>query len=134
MKTIKTPKTDEKSNKTGVPFDSVEEVWFWFITAQQARNEGAKFVAGLGAVQRPCEPIDILKILDNLYRSRLLKKEHFLVLRHYGRRHMAPDPRRIKEKRSHHIWREAMDRLEPVFIRKGIVEEQHWFQMEVAAE
>lgn len=134
MKAIEKQKNDDKSDFCGVPFDSVEEAWFWFITAQQARNEGAKFVAGLGVVQRPCEPIDILKILDDLYRKRRLRREHFLVMRHYGRRHMAPDPRRVKEKRSHYLWREAMDRIEPIFIRKGIVETAGWFHMEVAAE
>lgn len=103
MEDQKIQKNDEKTGHCGVPFDSVEEVWFWFIAAQQARNEGAKFVAGLGAMQRPCEPIDILKIIDQLYRKRCLKREHFLVLRHYGRRHMAPDPRRIKEKNSYYL-------------------------------
>ncbi len=128
-------KNVEKTGHIGIPFDSVEEVWFWFITAQQARNEGAKFVAGLGTTHRPCEPIDILKIMDELYRKRRLKKEHFLVLRHYGRRHMAPDPRRIKEKRSHYIWREALDRMEPILVRKGIVTQDNWFHsMGVAAE
>ncbi len=130
----KIQKNDAKPGHVGVPFDSVEEVWFWFIAAQQARNEGAKFVAGIGTLQRPCEPIDILKIMDELYRKRRLKKEHFLVLRHYGRRHMAPDPRRIKEKRSHYIWQEALDRMEPILIRKGIVEENNWFHVGVAAE
>lgn len=108
----------------GVPFDCVEEAWFWFIAAQEARNDGAKFVAGLGTMQRPCEPIDILKIMDALYRKRRLLREHFLVLRHYGRRHMPPDPTRVKEKRSHHLWCEALDRMEPILIRKGIVDPQ----------
>lgn len=72
------------------PFDSAEEVWFWFIMAQQARNEGARFSAGAGMIPRPCEPLDILKILDSLYRQRRLQRDHLLVLRHYGRRNMPP--------------------------------------------
>lgn len=103
------------------PFDSAEEAWFWFIAAQQARNDGARFVAGHSTVPRPCEPIDILRILDRLYRTRRLLRDHLLVLRHYGRRQLAPDPRRIKEARSHELWLQALERLEVVFERKGII-------------
>ncbi len=124
----------DKSPDHGIPFDSAEEAWFWFIAAQQAKNDGARFVAGLGAKRRPCDPIDILKILDDLYRKRRLLREHFLVLRHYGRRHMAPDPRRIKEKRSFYIWKQALERMEPVLLRKGIIVQNNWFHSGVAAE
>jgi len=109
-----------------IPFDNVEDAWFWFITAQQARNDGARFVAGSGAVQRPCEPVDILKILDALYRNRRLLRDHLLVLRHYGRRNMAPDSRRAKEARSAYIWEEALERMQPIMERKGIVARQSW--------
>lgn len=104
-----------------VPFENVEEAWFWFIMAQQARNDGARISTGAGAFVRPCEPIDILKILDTLYRQRRLQREHFLVLRYYGLRNMPPDARRPKEARSAMLWQEAMERIEPVMITKGIV-------------
>jgi len=79
-----------------VPFESAQEAWFWFINAQQARNDGARFVAGCSKIPRPCEPLDILKIVDRLHRTRRLQRDHLLVLRHYGRRQMAPDPRRAQ--------------------------------------
>lgn len=104
-----------------VPFDNVEEAWFWFIQAQAARNDGARYAAGQGVVRRPCEPLDILKTLDGLYRSRRVVMDHLLVLRHYGRRMMAPDARRTKEMRAHTLWHEALARLHPVLERKGIV-------------
>ncbi|MCB1591850.1 MAG: hypothetical protein KDI90_05305 [Alphaproteobacteria bacterium] len=114
-----------RDSKT-VPFDTVEEAWFWFIAAQQARNDGARITAGQGLLERPCEPLDILKILDRLYRLRTLTMDHLLVLRFYGRRNMAPDPRRIKEARASKLWRQAMDRLEPVFESKGILRKNSW--------
>ena len=121
------PQDDRHYNQEDlVPFDSVEEVWFWFIAAQQARNEGAKYLAGAGLVRRPCEPVDILKVLDSLYRKRRLLRDHLLVLRHYGRRHMAPDPRRAKEERAFYLWSEAFERMRPVLEKKGIVREDHW--------
>ena len=106
------------------PFIDAEEAWFWFIAAQEARNDGARFVAGQSVYNRPCEPLDILKILDRLYRQRRLLKDHLLVLRHYGRRHMAPEPHRIKEARSYKLWCEALERMSPILEKKGIIEPQ----------
>ncbi len=105
-----------------VPFESVEDAWLWFIQAQQARDEGARIVAGMSLYPRPCEPIDILKVVDRLYRQRKLIRDHLLVLRHYGRRQMAPDPRRMKERRGYMLWREAMDAIGPVLEKKGIIQ------------
>ena len=104
-----------------VPFESAEAAWFWFIAAQEARNDGARFVAGQGNFPRPCEPLDILRILDRLYRQRRLLRDHLMVLRYYGRRRLPPDRHRIKEARAYTIWTEAMERMENVMIAKGIV-------------
>ena len=109
------------NEKAAVPFESAEEAWFWFITAQAARNEGARILAGQSLMPRPCEPMDILKVAERLYRNRCLIMDHFKVLRHYGRRQYAPDAARIKEARAHKLWKEAMSHLEPILIRKGIV-------------
>ena len=109
-----------------IPFESAEEAWFWFITAQQARNDGARITAGGGLLQRPCEPVDILKILDGLHRKRRLKRDHLLVLRHYGRRNMPPERRRQKEARAFYLWEEALERMEPELERKGIISKQSW--------
>lgn len=104
-----------------IPFNSAEEAWFWFIAAQEARNDGARFSSGLGLIARPCEPLDILKAVDRLYRCRRLLRDHLLVLRHYGRRRMPPDHRRVKEARACELWKEALQRLEDALERKGIV-------------
>lgn len=103
------------------PFESAEEAWFWFIAAQEARTDGARFTAGLGMLPRPCEPVDILKVVDRLYRHRRLLRDHLLVLRHYGRRRLPPDDRRVKELRAHTLWHEALERIGEVLERKGIV-------------
>jgi hypothetical protein len=114
-----TPKP-QRDAKT-VPFDNAEEAWLWFILAQDARNEGARLSAGAGLIPRPCEPMDILQSLDRLYRNRRLLMDHLLVLRHYGRRQLPPDPRRAKEAQAFSLWKEGLERLEPVLVRKGIV-------------
>lgn len=112
------------------PFESAEEAWFWFIAAQEARVDGARFSAGLGLFPRPCEPLDILKALDKLNRQRRVSRDHLLVLRHYGRRRLAPDPRRVKEMRAYGLWSEAMERLEFILEKKGIVKKDLWMAAE----
>lgn len=109
------------------PFRSAEEAWFWFMLAQQARADGARIVAG-AALARPCEPMDILKIVDRLYRQRVLMLDHLLVLRHYGRRMMPPDGRRVREVRAATLWQEALAHLESCLVEKGIVTARRWWR------
>lgn len=112
-----------------LPFKSAEEAWFWFIQAQTARNEGARIVAGAGLAPRPCEPVDIIKVLERLYRKRNITMDHVMVLRHYGQRLMSPDPRRPKEVRAYSLWREALNKLEDVLVLKRIVVRPHWIKL-----
>ncbi len=104
-----------------VPFDSAEEAWFWFMQANEARQAGARIRAGEGLVKRPCEPLDILRSVDRLYRQRRLLRDHLLVLAHYGRRQMAPEAGRPREMRDNGLWREAFLALAPALTAKGIV-------------
>ena len=60
---------------SGEPFDDVEHAWFWFMQARRARPDGAGLNAGAGSVPRLCEPIDIYRQLDNLYRARRVLRE-----------------------------------------------------------
>ena len=78
-------------------------------------------MAGQGDVPRPCEPLDIMREVDRLYRSRLLLRDHLHVLVHYGRRQEAPDAQRPREARAAHIWQEAFQHIGPVLSRKGII-------------
>jgi hypothetical protein len=102
-------------------FDSAEEAWFWFMQANGARQDGARIAANLGLYKRPCEPSDILKILERLRRHRRLDMHHFRVMRHYGDRMIAPEPDRPREAIAARLWAEAMDILNDVLIAKDIV-------------
>lgn len=106
----------------GEPFPSAEDAWFWFVQAQEAKSAGARVVAGLGLTQRPCEPTDVHRAVDRLYRQRKLLRDHLHVLVHYGRRLMAPDPERHREARASALWREAFDRIAPALREKGIIQ------------
>ena len=110
-------------NPAAVPFNNAEEAWFWFIAAQEACQEGAR-LPGPSLTPRPCEPVDILQVLDRLRRHRRLLTDHLLVLRHYGRRYMAPDPGRIKEARAFMLWHEALERIGAVLAAKNIIRQR----------
>lgn len=104
-----------------VPFVNAEEAWFWTMAALVARWDGARVVAGRGLVTRPCEPDDVVRCLDRLYRQRRVDVAHARILRIWGERGTAPDPRAPREAGDHRLWTEALDRLEWPLRVKGIV-------------
>jgi len=86
-----------------------------------ARRAGARIVSGAGLVARPCEPDDVVKCLDRLYRQRRIELLHVRILRIWGERQQAPDPRYPREKADSRLWREVMARLDWPLRVKGIV-------------
>lgn len=105
----------------GEPFGDATEAWFWCVAAETARQDGARPRAGEAAVERPCEPADILRSIDRLYRDRTLLPAHLKVLVHFGRRFAPPDGTARPHRRAARLWAEAMARIEPVLRNKGIV-------------
>ena len=103
------------------PFHSVEEAWFWTMSALIARHDGARIVSGAGLVARPCEPDDVVRCLDRLYRQRRIDLQHARIMRIWGERGEAPDPTRPREAGDWRLWNEAMRRLDLPLRVKGIV-------------
>jgi hypothetical protein len=103
------------------PFASAEEAWFWTMAALIARHDGARLSAARGGVIRPCEPDDVVKCLDRLYRQRRIELAHARILRLWGERGTAPNPRVPAERADLRLWREAMERLDFPLRQKGIV-------------
>jgi hypothetical protein len=103
------------------PFPTVEEAWFWCVQSRSAQVQGARIAAGRGDRPRPCEPLDILTVVDRLYRRHRLMAEHMQVLAIYGRRLLRPDPDARRERRAAWLWDEALKILEPTLRDKGIV-------------
>jgi hypothetical protein len=99
-------------------FASVADAWFWTMGALRARRDGT---GGAGdALKRPCDPDDVVRCLDRLYRTRRIDLRHARVLRVWGARQMAPDSR-MASGRDAALWREALARLEQPLRHKGIV-------------
>ncbi len=102
----------------GTPFASPEDAWFWTVGALRSRHDGARH--GGARVPRPCEPDDIVRCLDSLYRQRRIDLGHARVLRIWGERQMRPDQCNARSG-EYRLWHEAMERLAPILRRKGIV-------------
>jgi hypothetical protein len=93
----------------------------WTMAALIARREGARYSANKGAVSRPCDPDDVIKCLDGLYRQRRIGLAHARILRIWGERQMAPSPAVAADRHDHRLWIEALERLEWPLRVKGIV-------------
>jgi hypothetical protein len=103
------------------PFRSAEEAWLWTMAALQARRDGARYTANRGLVGRPCEPDDVVRSLDTLYRHRRIELVHARVLRVWGERQMPPNPAYASERHDFRLWQEALERLDWPLRVKGIV-------------
>jgi hypothetical protein len=101
------------------PFHSAEQAWFWTMAALAARRDST----GRSGTRtpRPCDPDDVVKCLDQLYRRRRIDLLHARILRIWGERQTAPNPAYASERCDAKIWREAIDRLEWPLRVKGIV-------------
>src|ERR1700761_6522813 len=90
------------------PFASAEEAWMWTMAALIARREGARYTAGKGLLSRPCDPDDVVKCLDGLYRQRRITLMHARVLRIWGERQTVPSLAVSSEKNDYRLWSEAL--------------------------
>lgn len=102
------------------PFRSAEEAWFWTMAALAARHDGTRGSRAT-TVQRPCDPDDVVRCLDALYRRQRIDLVHARILRVWGERQMAPNPDAALERCDWRLWIEALERLEWSLRVKGIV-------------
>jgi len=103
----------------GTPFTDAEQAWFWTMAALAARREGTG--RGGTGIQRPCDPDDIIRALDQLYRLRRIDLLHARILRIWGERGMAPSRLHPGQACDARIWDEAIDRLGARLRSRGIV-------------
>jgi hypothetical protein len=101
-------------------FPSAEQAWFWTMSALAARHTGAS-TRDSARIPRPCDPDDVIRALDQLYRQRRIDLVHARILRIWGERGAAPSARHPGQASDARIWREAMDRLDAKLRVRGIV-------------
>ena len=109
-------------------FATAEEAWLWAMAAFVASCDGRPVPAG------PCHPRDVFEIVNHLYCRRIIDTRHAYILRTWGERGMAPNPKSLRssdsilelsdiafERAQSRAWRDALDRLTPMLISEGIV-------------
>ena len=113
------PAGDYKNTISLTPFHSAEQAWHWTMAALTARRDGTSR-RGTG-IARPCDPDDVIRSLDQLYRTGRIHLDHARVLRVWGERQVVPDCKYPAERAEAKLWREALDRLEWPLRIKGII-------------
>ena len=111
----------EAGTPKGRPFLSAEEAWFWAFSALLARRDGAGSAWRPPGPDRPCDPDDIFRCLDALYRTRRVELLHARILRIWGERQMCPDRRSLGQRSDWRLWQQAMGELEWSLRLKRIV-------------
>lgn len=115
------------------PFTNAEDAWFWFIECEKYKQSGAKIISGMG-VDRPCRPEDIYCAVTRLNQLGILKQYHIMTLKFFGLRVYPPSEkaygqcglrmrgeRFVDERQAAAWWKEAIDWLEDMLIKKKIV-------------
>jgi hypothetical protein len=102
-------------------FATAEDAWMWTMRILMSRRTGAVGTQNRAGIVRPCEPDDVVRCLDALYRQRRISLLHARVLRVWGERQIAPSPKHASERAESGLWHEAMQRLEGPLRMKGIV-------------
>lgn len=97
------------------PFQTTEQAWFWTMATITARRGDAPQAAG--ATIHPCEPDDVIRLLDALYRRRKIDLSHARVLRLWGERQIPPPAQHPEAS----LWHHALAELETPLRSKGIV-------------
>ncbi|MDR1476626.1 MAG: hypothetical protein LBI17_00680 [Rickettsiales bacterium] len=112
--------TEDGIEKSGeVLFSGAEEAWFWYCryenhTPYKANNSNA-------VIERPCAVDDIYVSVAKLYLARKIGERHVRTLVKYGRAQVPPDPRVAGQEDEAMWWDDALDKLETILARKGIV-------------
>ncbi len=104
-----------------VPFRSAEEAWLWTMAALMARRDGAGANWRPDGPARPCDPDDVVKCLDTLYRQRRVELVHARILRIWGERQSTPSADKPYQKSDWRIWQQAMGELEWALRTRSIV-------------
>jgi hypothetical protein len=103
------------------PFESAEEVWFWFCSSMVARNTGLRARGDYGGRERCCEINDIYRIIKRIKMRKHISNRHLRVLVKWGSMSVPPYYERRAKKSEIRLWSEAIGVLEFYFREKGII-------------
>lgn len=101
------------------PFTDAAQAWFWTVAALANRHGTGCAKIDMGT-PRPCDPDDVIRALDTLYRRGAIGPAHARVLRRWGERSTVPIAGGTTSADAV-LWAEAMDQLAGMLRPKGII-------------
>ena len=107
--------------ETALPFRTAEDAWLWTMAALIARRDGASAAWRPDGPARPCDPDDVVRAIDILYRDRTIELLHARILRIWGERQRAPCCTRPLQRSDWRLWHQALGHLEWALRARGIV-------------
>lgn len=107
--------------ETAMPFHNAEEAWLWTMATLLARRDGAGTGWRPDGPARPCDPDDVVRCLDVLYRERTVDLLHARILRIWGERQRSPRPTIPNQRSDWRLWHQALGQLEWSLRARGIV-------------
>lgn len=105
------------------PFRTCDAAWLWCFARLMERRETARPQPADMNPPRPCDPDDIVKVVDRLYRQRQIELAHAKILREWGEAGRPPNQDWPAERSAARLWREAMRAMDLPLRLKGIVQE-----------
>ncbi len=104
------------------PFRSGEEAWLWTMATLMARRDGAGPDWRPEGPARPCDPEDVVRCLDTLYRQASVDLLHARILRIWGERQRAPRADTGRLGGDWRLWTQALGQLEWALRARGVVQ------------
>ena len=103
------------------PFRSAEDAWLWTMAVLLARRDGAGLAWRPDGPARPCDPEDVIRCLDTLYRQRSIELLHVRILRIWGERQRPPRANRLSQHADWRLWHQTLGQLEWTLRARGVV-------------
>lgn len=102
------------------PFNTAEEVWFWFCNSLTARG-GLRSKSDYWGKIRNCEISDIYGIVKNMKKNHHLTNRHLRVMTEWGEKQHSPWYDRHAKRSEIRLWEEAMCNFEVYLKYKKIL-------------
>lgn len=103
------------------PFENAEEVWFWFCSSMEAKNNGWRIKGDFGGKERCCEVSDIYRIIKKIKLQKLITNRHLRVMSEWGMKMISPYGDKRVKKSELRLWTEGINALAFYLIEKGII-------------
>ncbi len=100
-------------------FENTEEAWFWCCSCRESPKDLGRRTSG--PFQRPCEYVDILFYIKQLFIKNKIKKEHLEILNYYGQKQLPPHVKFGSSMKQCRIWNEAIQILGKLLFVKKII-------------